>query len=234
MLTDVPGVPRAVARYFAYAFAMNQRRIREAHLRQDGLMRGDARSAWRSFTATEAFSTEPIAFTWDAAMGVAPLLSVRVRDRYRQGRGSSEARILGVIPLAAQRGTPESASASLLRYLAETPWLPTALLPSGGLAWTELSTDRARATLTDAGVTVSCDFSFDRGGAIAGVTAMRHRDVGGRPVLTRWSGAYSAYERLDGMLIPTRAEVSWSPPDGEFAVWRGRIADARYVYAGVV
>lgn len=49
---------------------------------------------------------------------------------------------------------------SLMRYLAELVWLPTALLPSENLRWTPIDDHRALATLTDSGTTVSLEFSF--------------------------------------------------------------------------
>ena len=60
---------------------------------------------------------------------------------------------------------------------------------------------------------------------------MRYRDVGGTPILTRWSGRYGAYARIHGMMIPTTAEVEWAPHDGKFAVWRGHVATADYVFS---
>jgi hypothetical protein len=89
----------------------------------------------------------------------------------------------------------------------------------------------ARATLADHGVTVTVEVEFGPGGEIARVSALRYRAVGGKPVLTRWTGRYFHYARVAGMMIPLEAEVSWSPPEGEFAVWRGRVADARYRFA---
>ncbi len=32
-------------------------------------------------------------------------------------------------------------------------------------------------------------------------------------------------------LVPRQAEASWSPPEGEFAVWRGRLTAAWYRFA---
>ncbi len=112
-------LPDPVARYFRFALTPGQPLIRRARLKQTGTMRSDARRPWSPFSAVEYFSVRPPGFIWDASMPIAPLVCVHVRDSYFRGEGASEAKIAGLISLGALRGTPEAASASLVRYLAE-------------------------------------------------------------------------------------------------------------------
>jgi hypothetical protein len=87
--------------------------------------------------------------------------------------------------------------------------LPTALLPRHGIAWTALDDRTARATVTDAGMTVSCDMSFGEQNQIERIRAMRYRDVDGKSVLVPWIGHFGDYRRIDGMMIPMVADVEW-------------------------
>jgi hypothetical protein len=228
---ELAALPEPVARYFRFALAPGQRVIEHARFQQTGTMRSAAGAAWSPFTAEETFATRPPGFVWDAVVAVLPFVPLRVRDGYARGEGASEAKLAAAIPLQNMGGTPEVASASLLRYLAEAAWLPTALLPRSGVSWVATADGGARATLADHGVTVTVEVAFGAGGEIARVSALRYRAVGGKPVLTRWTGRYFDYARVEGMMIPLAAEVAWSPPEGEFAVWRGRIADASYRFA---
>lgn len=230
-LDELAGLPPPVARYFAFALPPGGRIIEDASLLQSGMMRTGERAAWRPFTATEVFSTRPVGFVWDASMAMLPLVSIRIRDEYVGGRGASEAKVGALLSVGKQAGTPEVASASLVRYLAEAPWLPTALLPRSGVVWTPLTGGGARATLTDGDTTVSLELEFGDNGEIVRTSALRYRAVGAENVLTHWTGRYGAYARVGGMMIPTEAEVAWGPPQGEFSVWRGRITGARYRYA---
>jgi len=140
----------------------------------------------------------------------------------------------GAVSVADQRGTPEMASAELLRYLVEAPLFPPALLPRDGVSWTALDDTRARVTLTDRETTVSCDVSFGEHGEITGASAMRHRDDRGRLILTPWVGRWTDYRRVGGMMIPMSGDVGWVLPDGMFTYWRGRIVDARHEFATAV
>jgi hypothetical protein len=129
-----------------------------------------------------------------------------------------------------QRGTPETATASLQRYLAETPWVPTALLPSAGVMWSPIDGETARATLADHGLSVWIDFHIGKRGDIVATSTERFRDVDGKTVLTPWTGAFGEYDRLDGMMVPRQGEVAWTLPDGSFPYWRGRILEAQYQF----
>ena len=126
------GLPDPVERYFRFALAARQPVVQRAFIRWSGELAMSDGSAWQPFTAEQHFSVNPPGFVWDANVRVAGLLPIRVRDAYVDGTGASEASVGSVIPLKGQRGTREVAEASLMRYLAEAVWLPTALLPRPG------------------------------------------------------------------------------------------------------
>jgi uncharacterized protein DUF6544 len=218
---ELAALPAPVRRYFEFALAPGQQAILSARLRQDGVMRADGGAAWQRFTAIEHFSAGPKGFVWDARVEMLPLLPLLIRDGYVGGTGASEASLVGLFTVSKMGGTAEVTSSSLLRYLAELAWLPTALLPRAGVQWTPLDADHARATLTDATTTVTMDVEFGVRGEIVRVSAMRYREVHGTPVLTPWTGRFDGYTRMDGMMIPTSAEVGWAPPEGAYSAWRG-------------
>ena len=175
------------------------------------------------FRATEVFTVSPPGFVWDARIRMAPLVGVHVRDSLLDGVGTMHGEVAALVPVVDQTGTPEMAAGTLLRYLAETPWLPTALLPEAGVHWTPIDPQTARATLEHGGTTVSMEVHFGAQGEIARITASRFRDVDGTAVLTPWEGRYFDYVVRDGMRVPGRAEVGWHLEDGWFPYWRGTI-----------
>jgi hypothetical protein len=222
LLADLPA---PVQRYFRAALRDGLRIPRLAHLRQAGtfLLRPQPET-WVPFTATQAMRARPAGFVWLAAMRVAPGIDVFVRDAFLDGGGSMRATVLGLRTMVDQSGTPAMARASLLRFLAEAAWMPTALLPSAELAWSPIDETRALATLTSDGITVSLEFRFGADGLIEGIRAERERDVDGTPVPMEWQGRWSAYEERDGMRVPLQGEVAWVTPDGHREpYWRGRV-----------
>ena len=227
---ELDGLPAPVVRYFRFALTDGQFRVQRARLTQAGefaLRPGE----WKSFTAIEILATAPPAFQWDATIWMMPLLPVRVRDGYAAGVGAMEGRLFGLFSVANVRDTPEMASGELMRFLAESVWLPTSLLPSAGVSWTPVSDTIARATLADCGNTVSLDFHFGARGEIDRVEGLRFRDVKRTPVPTRWVGHFGDYQRVHGMMIPMTGSVEWVTPSGPEPYWRGRIVSAELQFA---
>lgn len=227
---ELADLPEPVARYFRHVLPMGQPLIRTAELRQEGEFRiRPDDDGWRPFRAVHVASARPPGFMWDARIFVAPFVAVHVRDAYVAGAGSMHGELLAVYPLVDDRGKPELDSGALQRYLAEAVWLPTALLPSHGVHWEGIDEHTARATLTDAGTTVSLEFRFNDTGAIIGSFASgRFREVDGDYVPTPWGGRYWRYEERQGMRIPLEVEVEWYLPGGASPYWRGRIVQTRY------
>lgn len=226
------GLPALVARYFAMVVPEGLTRVRGAHIRWTGEFQMRPGSGWRPFEAEQEFTTSPPGFVWDARIQMMPLVRVQVRDQYVAGQGAMLGKVGGLITVVNEGGTPEMASSALIRWLGEAVWFPTALLPAGpngdGVRWDAVNDTTARATVTDAGTTVSAEFHFAPTGEITRMTAMRYRDVNGTGVLTPFEGQYRNYARHDGVLIPMAAEVAWLLPEGRFPYWRGRPVMVRY------
>lgn len=229
---ELAGVPAPVERYFRFALIDGQPGISRAWLRSTGDFLGNPPDGWSTFTAQQHVSIRPYGFVWDASIRMMPVVPVRVRDGYVEGGGMMHAKVGGLVTVIDLRDTPEMAAGSLLRYLAEATWYPTALLPSADIRWDPLDDRSARVTLRDGETTVALDVFFGDQGEIIRVWAMRHREVDGTMVLTPWEGTFSDYRRLDGMMVPARGEVAWLLPDGPQPYWRGRIIEARYQFAG--
>lgn len=220
--------PPLVERYLRFACA-STRNIASARLQQSGTLRAERHDAWTRFTATEHFTLDPIAFRWDAWVASGPLMRVRVRDGYERRAGSSGAWLFGVFPIGVQRASARLNEASLVRFLAESVWIPP-MLRNSQIQWQELQTQKLRATLRDGATAVSVDFTFAESGEISQAETERYREVHGTLVLTPWRGYFEEYEPINGMMVPRSAHVQWITSDGPIDVWRGRIASAVFAY----
>ena len=221
-------LPAPVARYFRRTLREGQPVIRSACVSQEGEICREE-DAWSPFEATQYFSAHPPAFVWDATVRMTSLMKVRLRDAYVAGDGSMQAKILSLVPLVDASKTAELNMGALQRYLAEAAWFPTALLPGPAMKWSAIDANRALATLTDSGTTVSMEFRFNGSGEITGVfTPGRYRAVNGKYELTPWRGTFRNYQEREGVRIPFEAEAVWQLPEGDFPYWKGRIIDVEY------
>jgi hypothetical protein len=235
---SLTSLPSPVRRYFASALPPDIPAIRAARLESAGTFRqiapGDGRGpedAWIPFSATQTFTVDPPGFVWAARMKMMPLMEVEVRDGYTGGRGSMQAAVLGLWTVADAHDEPELNSGALLRYLAESPWLPAALLPGPRLTWSAIDEAHASAALRDGSTAVSATFEFNADGDIVSVTADRQMAVNGGFALTPWRGRFWQHEIRNGLRIPLRGEVSWMLDDAWRPYWRGLIVRAEYELA---
>lgn len=220
--TDAPGLP-AILRDYA--------------VRAGGRV-GGATLVYAKQTATLAIARDasPIAIAAEQWMGVTTPglvwratgsmngVPVTVLDAFVAGRGELSARVLGALQVAGGTGADYD-KGELMRYLAELPFYPDAILGNAAIAWRQLDERTVEATAQSRAGPATVRFTFDAAGDIV---EMRADDrpmstEGGRTVPTPWQGSFSNYAQLGRYRIPTHGEVGWALPDGFFTYWRGTI-----------
>ena len=145
-------------------------------------------------------TTHPPGFDWDARVRVVPGINIFVHDSHALPAASLRASVLGLVTVAEMSDGPAMKRGELLRYLAESAWYPTALLPSQGMRWESIDETSARATLTEGARTASMDFRFGSDDPIETVwSASRPRSAGESAPWLCWLGGYAV---SDGMRIP--------------------------------
>ncbi len=229
-LKEIEGLPIPVQRFFRVVLKEGQPIVAAVNLSQQGLFNmSETEAKWSPFTATQIVTTQRPGFDWDARIQMAPSMSAFVHDAYALGAGSLHASLLGLFTVADVRDTPAAAQGELLRFFAEMPWYPTALLPSQGVRWEAIDDTSARATLTDAPTTVSLVFRFNAQGTIETMRAeARYRD---KLTAMPWSGRFWDYSVCNEMLIPLQGEVGWEYPDGIRLYYKGKVTEINYEFA---
>jgi hypothetical protein len=174
---------------------------------------------WRSFTAEQTFDATRPGFVWHARVTMAPLVTAVVEDAYEDGHGRLEAKVFGVLRVA--KGTPgiELDRGELIRYLAELPWNPLAILWNDALRFESRPGGEIRVWAHDEASHVDC--VFDAAGDLAEVRSTSR--VRGDRGPTPWSGRFRGYRDLGGARVPTEADVSWDLPNERWTYWRGWI-----------
>ena len=224
-------LPGPVQRYVEAVIPEGRSAIQTVRMTQHGTFRGDGPSgSWQPFTATQHVTVRPPGFVWDAKIDMIPFVPVRVIDEYRCGTGGLWAKLAGLVTVMEADTGRALNEGELLRYLAEAPLYPTALLPSAGVVWTPINDRSALATLTDAGTEVSLTFFFNAQNEVERVEGRRpFLKDDGTVEYRRWIGYWQRYEDRNGYRIPTEGEVAWVYPSaGEASYWRGRIETVEY------
>ena len=225
---DLEGLPEPVQRYFKYALRDGQEHIRFVRLKQVGEFRMKENQPWMPIKAEQYFTTKDPTFIWRVKLAMAPFIWIEGRDMYYQGRGNMLIKVLSTITVADAVGSEMDIS-SLIRFLAEAPWFPTALLPSDYLEWKEIDSNSARAVIKDNGYTASGIFTFnEKGEIIKFVTNDRYMESDGKYFKEQWAGYYRNYQEIEGMKIPIEGEVEWNLSDRDLPYAKLKITDIQY------
>src|SRR5680860_1641127 len=82
---EIAGLPEPVQRWLRYAQVIGKQRPSTVRLKMDGEFRLGEDKGWIPFEAEEYYTTDPPGFVWSVSMEMAPLLTIRGRDRYVEG-----------------------------------------------------------------------------------------------------------------------------------------------------
>jgi len=230
---ELDGLPEPVRNYLRAVLQEGQPVVSAVTIKHSGAFNmSEGGEDWKPFASSQRVVVGRPGFVWDARMRMAPGVSAYVHDAYVAGEGVLEARLLGLFTVMAEPRTPELARGELMRFLAESAWYPTLLLPGQGVRWDPVDNSRARATLTDGTTTVSLVVSFDERNLIeSAYSDARPRVVGGAHVATPWQGHFWDYARRDGMLVPLQGEVAWLLPEGTKPYWRAQATHVSYDFS---
>ncbi len=177
---------------------------------------------WQELRATHLAGTRASGFVWHAR-GSMMLVPIGVVDAFVTGTGLLNARILNTISVAHSEGEATDRG-ELLRYLAEIPLTPDAILNNPALVWKQIDERTVSVTTPFKGGPVTVEFTFnDQGDIVEAFAATRPMGTGETWVDTPWRGRFFDYEQLGPRRIPTRAEVGWELADGYYLYFRGTI-----------
>jgi hypothetical protein len=211
---DLQALPLPVQRWLTAAGIVGQRKASRIHVKQTGSMRTKPDGAWMPMAAEQWFSSDPPAFIWKAKVRMVPVISLVARDKYADGRGNMLIRLLSIFPIADAKGR-EIDQGTLVRFLAETIWFPSAALNSY-LRWESIDSLCAKATMTYGGVTASGHFFFNERGDVIRFEALRYAEEKGHYTLTPWIITQTSYREFQGVRIPDQSEVMWRRPHADF------------------
>ena len=206
-------LPLVVQRYMEATGVVGKPWIDTVYLKQTGMFRQGANRSWMQMSADETYTTNPPSFIWDARFKVGGLPLLRASDRYEAGQGHMFGKLAGLFTVFDERGE-ELKQASMVRYLNEMMWFPTAFLGEN-ISWSEEAHDSVQVTFTDAGSRVSGRMIFDDDGRLINFTALRYRETGGDYSLDPWSTPITGYGEREGLLLPVRGEAVWNLPEGD-------------------
>ncbi|MFC0876645.1 DUF6920 family protein [Saccharicrinis sp. FJH2] len=211
-------LPTPAQRYFKHVLVKNQSYLSSARLIHDGEFRVNPNQKWSKIKGEEYFTIEPPGFVW---RGKVPFMSAT--DLFINKQGNLQIRLFQTIRIINKKDEKIN-QGELLRWLAEAPWYPTALLPSKNLSWEKVNDSECKIIFTSEGIDVDARVHINSKGEITKLQAKRFNN----DTLNNWTGVYKNYQKVNGMLIPISCEVSWNLEEGDFSYARFNIKKIEY------
>jgi hypothetical protein len=205
------GVPDPVRRYLRYTGVVGRPLVRRVYLRQQGRVRLAGRR-WIPLRAQQWYTVRPPGFVWDATMSVAGLPVGRARDTYHGGRGRMLIKAASLVTADA-RGE-EMDQGSMMRYLSELMWFPSAFLEDN-ISFQAIDATSARVILADQGKTATATLLFDSAGRLTNFVVQRYALTGKSSDLRTWSVPITGYGEFEGLKLPARVQAVWKLTEGD-------------------
>lgn len=200
---EVEAVPHPVRRFFTGAIAPGTPLARSARFR----MRGSVKlgKVWLPFRARQILAPHR-GLVWAAR--VAGVLAGC--DRYAEGQGSMDWKVLGLLRIVHAEGADTSRSTAG-RVAAEAVWVPTTLLPRFGVRWAAPDPHHIIASYRLDDTELEVRYELDRQNRIRSVVLDRWGDQEGPGAFAFHPFGFeaTAYSTFDGVTIPSAGRGGW-------------------------
>lgn len=219
---DIERLPPAVRRWLEVSGAVGRPIATIVRLTQRGEMRPALDRPWMPVAAEQLFTVDPPGFLW-RVRGKMKGLPFAGRDRFADGQGHLLMKVASLVRVADATG-PEIDQGTLLRFLGEIVWFPSAAL-SPTITWEGVDAQRARATMRHGGLSVTALFEFDDRGRFSRLSADRYMSAAGGSRLEKWVIPITEWRVVRGIEMPVRGNAIWKLAEGDFDYYRWEILD---------
>jgi hypothetical protein len=226
-MNDIEALPPVVQKWLKNAGVEGKAIPKSVKIQQKCRMRlKPEQEEWFEASSQQIITTSEPAFLWTVDMSMSPLLKVKGRDKFINGKGNMLIRLNNLIKIVDEEG-PKIDEGTLQRYLGEVVWYPAVAL-SSYIAWEQLDDQSARATMSYNGVEGSGIFHFSQNGNPERFTAMRFKENKPEAVRIKWINTVKDFKEFDGIKVPTEVESSWVLEKEPWIWLRMTIEDVQY------
>lgn len=225
-LQEYKELPAIIIKWLQNSNVLNHTRIQTVYLTQTGEMKTSPGSKWIPFKAEQYFTIEKPAFLWKTTIHPNPFFSMTGRDKFENGEGYMLIKLFSLVPVVNAKGK-EINQGTLVRYLAEMCWFPSAAL-NNYIKWVPLDPLSAKATMNYLGTEASGIFYFNSNADLVKFEADRYYTANKKSAIEKWQVTCKDYKSFNGIRIPFKNEVTWKLKEGDFTWLKLELTDIVY------
>jgi len=212
MLASLPPV---VQKWLVHSGVVGREKANTVRLKQKGELRTSSTGKWMPFEATQYFTVDEPAFVWTTKVKVLPSVNLTGRDKFENGYGQMTIKLLSLVNIAEAAGDEKTNASTMLRYLAEISWFPSAAI-SEYIKWEPIDAVSAKAIMSFRGIVVAGVFTFTKDGDMASFSADRYYGTGNAATLEKWLVQAETWKEFHGIRIANKNKVTWRLKTGDF------------------
>ena len=213
-LDKIEKLPKPVKKWLRLHNIKHQQPIDKAYMTQDIKMRLGQDKPWMKATAKQYVTTKEPGFIWKVLVKMMPGVHISGRDRYIYGQGEMLIKVMSFLKVVDSKGI-EMDQGTLLRYLAEICWVPTAAL-NDYITWEDIDDHHAKAIMSYKDITADGIFEFNDEGHMISFEALRYGEFDGIYQLKPWRIEMQNIKDFSGFKLPTEGKVIWKLEDGDY------------------
>lgn len=193
-------LPPPVKRYFTKTVRDGSPYIHSVRIKHTGFFRTNLNKGWKTIKGEEYFTALSPGFVWRGKTSF-----FTATDCFIRHKGSLKVWLLSCVRIISRSGLWMD-EAELLRWLGESVWFPTSLLPSKYITWEPLNDSCATLILNYKSKIIMCTVHFNEHDEIYKIEAMRSLEKNRKE---KWVGHLGSYQYHNNFYIPTRIEAAW-------------------------
>ena len=204
--SELEGLPEPVQRYFKHVLKDGQTCISSARLTHDGCFKPNLEKGWVTIIGEEYFTVYKPGFVWKGNTNL-----FTARDMFIADKGRLVISLLSLIKIADAKGDTYN-QGELLRWLSESVWFPTNLLPNDRLRWEAIDMHTAKLTFDYNGLSINLIVTIN---SLGEITEMESKRFMKEDKLETWIVRPSNYTERNNVIIPNTAEALWRLESGD-------------------
>lgn len=212
-------LPEPVQRYFRHVLKDGQPYISYVRLTHDGQFRAGLDKDFTNIRGEQYFTAEKPGFIWKGTTSM-----FTARDMYVADKGRLIVTLFSLYNIVDAMGENFN-EGELQRWLAESVWFPTNLLPNERNQWSPIDANSAKLLFKYKSVSFSYIVTFNEVGEI---TQMETQRFIGEENREPWLCKMADYQEINGVIVPMKAEAIWNLENGAISYARFNVLKIEY------
>ncbi len=216
---QLSGLPEPVQRYFKHVLKDGQPYLSYVRLTHDGQFRAGLDKDFTDIKGEQYFTAENPGFIWKGTTSM-----FTARDMFLSNRGRLIVTLFSLYNIVDAQGENFD-EGELQRWLAESVWFPTNLLPSERNHWSEIDANSAKLSFNYRDISFVYIVTFNE---IGEITEMETERFSGEEKREKWLCKMADYREISDVIIPMKAEAIWKLEKGEVGYARFNVKKIEY------